>query len=359
MYVMKFRSNYLFLALPMLVFACNAPDEIGTLPPKEEVLDTIKYFTNPVYDVGPDPWVIERDDQYYVTYTTGRSLKLIRTDKMSQLRSNRSVERTVWTPPATGMNSDEIWAPELHYLDGAWYIYYAASDGRNENHRMWVVRTTSAEPLTGTWESLGELELPDDKWAIDGSPVDIGGQRYFAWSGWEGDVNVRQDIYLAKMDSPTRVSGPRVMLLRPREEWERNGTNPEVAEGPQFLAHEGKQFMFYSAGACWKDGYSIGAMVLTPGADPMDAASWSRLPQNPLLTSNPSGGAYGPGHNSFFKSPDGTEDWILYHANRNSGDGCADLRSIRMHRFTWSSDGLPQLGIPAATGQRIPVPSGE
>ncbi len=99
--------------------------------------------------------------------------------------------------------------------------------------------------------------------------------------------------------------------------------------------------------------------MLEEGGDPMTPADWSRLPDNPLLSSNPSGGAFGPGHNSFFTSPDGTEDWILYHANRNAGDGCGDLRSIRMQPFSWSDDGLPVLGTPTPAGQEIPVPAGE
>ncbi len=232
------------LLFTLLLGACSSTGTSDPPTAEEEPEQSTQLFANPMYDVGPDPWVTQVDSTYYVTYTTGRDLKLIRTRRMSQLGGDGALERTVWRPPATGMNSAEIWAPELHYLSGVWYIYYAASDGDNENHRMWVVSNASANPLTGTWTDEGELGLPEDKWAIDGSPVEIGGQLYFAWSGWAGDVNVRQDIYLAKMDSPVSVSGPRVMLLQPEEDWEKNGTDPEVTEGPQFLAHGGRQFMF-------------------------------------------------------------------------------------------------------------------
>jgi GH43 family beta-xylosidase len=353
---MFIRTGTFALLLCFLALNCNKT-EPTTAPEEEEV--AANTFTNPVFNVGPDPWVFQKDDNYYVTYTTGRNLKLIKTKKMSTLNSTAATSRVVWNPPASGMNSAEIWAPELHEINGTWYIYYAGSDGNNVNHRMWVVSNDSADPLIGTWTDEGEIELPDDKWAIDGSPVRIDGQWYFAWSGWEGDINVAQNIYLAKMDSPTEVSGERSLLIRPEADWETNGTNPTVTEGPQFITHEGRQFLFYSAGGCWRDGYSIGALVLETGTDPLVAANWSRLPSNPLFTSNRSGGAYGPGHNSFFKSPDGTEDWILYHANRNPGDGCGDLRSIRMQPFTWSAEGIPQLGTPAAVGQLLEVPAGE
>ncbi|WP_420458880.1 family 43 glycosylhydrolase [Neolewinella sp.] len=347
------------LLLCLSVFGCKEmrekTDTVVPSPPAEEV----GTFTNPVYRVGPDPWVFQQDSTYYVTYTTGRNITLIETTEMSGLNTNAASAKVIWLPPATGMNSKQIWAPEVHRIDGTWYVYYAASDGDNANHRMWVLSNDSDDPLTGAWEDRGELKLPDDKWAIDGSPVEIGDQRYFAWSGWEGDVNIRQNIYLAAMDSPTEVSGQRVRVLTPTDAWEKNGTDPEVTEGPQFLAHGDRMFMFYSAGGCWTDGYSIGALFLTLGEDPMDATNWSRLEANPLFTSNTSGGVFGPGHNSFFTSPDGTEDWILYHANPQSGQGCGDERSIRMQPFTWTADGLPDLGTPVALGQQLERPSGE
>ena len=148
-------------------------------------------------------------------------------------------------------------------------------------------------------------------------------------------------------------------MLTPEADWETNNSDPEVTEGPQFITHDGRTFMFYSAGACWKDGYSIGALALKEGSDPMNASNWSRLPANPLFVSNPAGRVFGPGHNSFFTSPDGTEDWILYHANPATGQGCGDARSIRMQPFDWSAAGLPELGTPVALGTNLPIPSGE
>jgi GH43 family beta-xylosidase len=68
-------------------------------------------------------------------------------------------------------------------------------------------------------------------------------------------------------------------------------------------------------------------------------------------------GVYGPGHNGFAKSPDGTEDWIIYHAKVDTGPNWN--RVIRMQRFTWRPDGSPDFGQPVASGVRLPVPSGE
>ncbi len=345
-----------FLVASLGILACEPSGENVTPTPGPPPEVT---FVNPVYQVGPDPWVFQAGATYYVTYTTGRNITLIETEKMSGLRTAAARSRVVWTPPASGMNSQQIWAPEIHRIDGTWYVYYAASDGNNANHRMWVLGNEDEDPLSANWEDRGELQLPDDKWAIDGSPVEINGQWYFAWSGWEGNTDVQQDIYLARMDSPTSVNGERLRLLQPEAGWEQNGTDPRVVEGPQFITHEGRVFMFYSAGGCWTDGYSLGALELSPSDDPMRADNWSRLEQNPLFTTNAAARAYGPGHNSFFTSPDGTESWILYHANPEAGQGCGDQRSMRIQPFEWSAAGRPVLGEPVALGKSLPVPAGE
>ena len=314
-------------------------------------------FKNPILNSGADPWVFKNGDEYLVTFTTGNNITLLRTNKMSNIKN--ATKKVVWTPPATGLNSKEIWAPELHKINNKWYVYYAASDGNNENHKMWVLENTSEDPFQGTWEDKGELKLPGDKWAIDGSPFEINGKLYFIWSGWEGDLNIRQDIYIAQMETPTKVIGERISLLKPKDAWETNSTNPQVTEGPQFLLKNGKAFLFYSAGGCWTDGYSIGAIWMESTANPMEIASWERMGTNPLFATNNTGNAFGPGHNSFFKSLNGDEDWILYHANPHPGQGCGGNRTMRMQKFTWDNNNFPILGIPETLNKDLIKPSGE
>jgi len=86
------------------------------------------------------------------------------------------------------------------------------------------------------------------------------------------------------------------------------------------------------------------------------ATNWTKT-SVPVFTKKP--GAFGPGHNAFFKSVSGTEDWILYHANLTSGLGCGDTRNPRIQKFTWNSNGTPNFGDPVATGVAIQRPAGE
>jgi len=319
----------------------------------------LKLFTNPILPTGPDPWVIFHNGLYYATHSTGNSLKLYRTASISEL--SKAESKIVWTPPATGMNSKEIWAPEIHRINHKWYLYYAADDGDNYHHRMWVLENENEDPFTESWFDKGELELPDDRWAIDGTIFDHNGSLYFLWSGWEGDVNVRQDIYIARMLNPWTPDKERVQLSKPELPWEIKGVSddlPTVNEGPQILKHGDKLFIVYSASGCWTDDYSLGMLEADAGADLLKATSWKKS-QQPVFTKSAEAKAFGTGHNSFFKSPDGTEDWIVYHANPEPGQGCKSYRSPRMQRFSWTPDGRPDFGVPVALGDSIAAPSGE
>jgi GH43 family beta-xylosidase len=312
-------------------------------------------FANPLLPSGPDPWVVQKDGWYYVTHTTGRDLRLYKTRNMSDLA--RAQVRTIWVPPSTGMNSKQLWAPEIHFLRGKWYFYYAADDGDNKNHRMWVLEN-EGDPFTDAWVDKGQLALPGDKWAIDGTAFEHNGQLYFLWSGWEGDTNVRQVIYLVRMSDPLTPDGDRILLSKPELPWEKQGGAPAINEGPEFLRHDDKVFIVYSASGCWTDDYALGLLSASSSSDITNPQSWTKF-QKPVLVKNPAAAAFGPGHNSFFTSPDGTEDWILYHANPGPGQGCGGKRSPRMQRFSWTADGFPDFGTPVSLDEQIDVPAGE
>lgn len=313
-------------------------------------------FTNPLLSTGPDPWVVQKDTTYYYTNTFGNRIAIYSTNKMSDL--NKAQLTTIWTPPATGAYSKNIWAPEMHYLQGKWYVYFAADDGNNANHRMYVLENSSSNPLSGTWDFKGKIADPLDKWAIDGSVFEYNSKLYFIWSGWEGDIDGRQDIYIARMTNPWTIEGNRVLISTPTFTWEKIGS-PSVNEGPEAIKNaNGILFLTYSASGCWTDDYSLGLLTLKNGGDPLIATDWTKT-TTPVFTKNPQNSAYAPGHNGFFKSRDGKEDWIIYHANSLAAQGCGNARNPRMQKFTWNTDGSPNFGQPVAVNTSIRKPSGE
>jgi GH43 family beta-xylosidase len=317
-------------------------------------------FVNPVLKSGPDPWVVYRDGFYYEMNTTAVNLTIRRARSVADLQ--QAERKIVWVPPPNTPYSAQIWAPELHFVRGKWYIYFAADSGKNETHRNWVLENASADPLAGEWVFKGQLTDKTNKWAIDPSVFEDGGRLYALWSGWPGDKNGKQDIYIAEMENPWTIKGKRVKLSAPHYRWEKVGTESPpyvgVNEGPEMLKHGGKLFLVYSASGCWTDQYALGVLMANAGSNVLNPKSWKKS-RHPVFTSNPEGQAYSPGHNSFFKSPDGKEDWIIYHANPAPGLGCKDQRSPRIQPFTWNTDGSPNFGQPVSLGQPIPRPSGE
>jgi GH43 family beta-xylosidase len=324
-------------------------------------------LTNPLLPSGPDPWVIVRDGTYYFMATNGHNLTIYKTRRLENLA--QAEHKVVWQPPAAGPDSHEIWAPELHFLRGRWYIYFAADAGKNPSHRLWVIENASPDPLQGEWTMKGKIVTPSDKWAIDGSVFESRGKLYLIWSGWEGDVNGVQSIYIARMKNPWTVTGKRVRISTPEYPWEKvgdvtwshDGSEPphiDVNEGPEALERDGKIFIIYSASACWTNSYALGLLTASRGSNLLRASSW-RKSAEPVFWQSPEAHAYATGHNSFFKSPDGTQDWILYHANTEPAQGCGPHRSPRAQPFQWRPDGTPDFGRPVPAGQPIPVPSGQ
>ncbi|RNI30080.1 glycosyl hydrolase family 43 [Rufibacter immobilis] len=355
------RNWLLLIGWVFLFTQCKGSDESNQGPVTPPTPDAATTFTNPLLISGPDPWVYQQGQTYYYTHTLGDRIGLIKTQAISQLKNERFT--TVWTPPATGPYSKNLWAPELHQLNGKWYIYFAADDGTQAsngadiNHRMYVLENEAADPTTGTWTLKGKIAPTTDRWAIDGSVFEHNGQMYFIWSGWQGsnDPGIQQ-IYIAKMTNPWTLEGDRVMLTRPTFDWEMNGL---VNEGPGVIKNAaGKVFLIYSASGCWTDSYALGRLTLRDNGNPMNPDDWIKAP-TPVLATNADNGAFGPGHNGFFKSPDGTEDWIIYHANPAPNLGCNNSRSPRIQKFTWRADGTPDFGQPVKVNTPVARPSGE
>lgn len=230
------------------------------------------------------------------------------------------------------------WAPELHFVEGHWYIYFTM--GAGAAHRMYVLQATTDDPQ-GDYEFKGKITDPTDKWAIDGTVLQLRGHLYFVWSGWEGDIDVQQNLYIAPMSNPWTISGERLLISSPSLTWEKSTREGlcQVNEGPQILQHNGRTFIVYSASHSVTDDYCLGMLTLV-GDDPLQPGSWEKSPL-PLFAKSST--VFGPGHASFVKARNG-DDWIVYHAARTSGAGWD--RQVMAQKFMWDESGMPVFGQP-------------
>jgi GH43 family beta-xylosidase len=270
-----------------------------------------------------------------------RSICIRRARTMSGIADDPGV--FVWHAPPKGGNCHAVWAPELHWINDRWFIYYAADDGENDNHRMWVLESETADPQ-GNYRCRGVLDTQG--WAIDGTVMQLeDGRLLFIWSGWPGTTNGQQNLYIAAMRDPVTLILPRVLLCAPDRPWERKAM--PICEGPQVLRRNGLTFLVYSASGSWTEHYCLGMLIHRSG-DFVNPALWEKC--GPVFQKTEQ--VWGVGHCSFVKSPCQTQDWILYHSKSKRKHGWDD-RDVHAKRFTWTAEGLPDFGAPTPRAARI------
>jgi GH43 family beta-xylosidase len=309
-------------------------------------------YENPIVGSGQDPWVIFYNDYYYLIQSQSGGLWITKSakDNLTDLALSGTTTK-VWTPPATGPDCTDLWAPELHQIDGHWIIYYAATtcDANNANHRMFALQSTTDDPM-GPYQDMGQVTDSNDRWAIDGTEFEYRGQAYFVWSGWPGTVDGQQNLYIAKMSDPFTLDGEGVLLSQPTYDWERQAM--PINEGPEAIVKDDTVYLTFSASGSWTDDYCLG-LLTGQGDDLLDPAVWTKTP-DPVFSKTAD--VFGPGHASFVSSPDGTQDWMVYHSALFSGAGWT--RVIDTQQFTWT-DGRPNFGTPVSPGTSQSVPSGQ
>ncbi len=275
---------------------------------------------SPIVLQRADPCVLRSGGQYYFTgsYPAYDRIVLRRADRLEDLQAADEV--TIWTKPETGAQSHLIWAPEIHRVNGAWYIYYAASPNSDAtvdapdaddtfNHRVFCLECTDEDPLTGTWTEKGQVDTGWESFALDATSFVLDGAQYFVWAQQDVEVKGHSNIYIARMENPWTLATEAVMLTKPEFDWEI--VTFWVNEGPSVLVKNGKVFLTYSASGTGIE-YAMGLLTADADADLLDAASWTKSP-DPVFTSDPSVGIYGPGHNSFTETPEG-DTVLVYHA---------------------------------------------
>lgn len=256
-----------------------------------------------------DPYIVKHNGKYYRCYTEdAASVSVACADTLEGLANAKG--KRVYIPEAGQEYSKELWAPELHVLDGKCYIYVACDDGKNENHRMYVLENRSSDP-TDEYTVHGKIADKTDKWAIDGTVFRIFDKHYFVWSGWEGDTNGCQNLYIAEMKNPFELSSERYLISTPEYDWEKFGASsdlPLINEGAFGFCMDGEYYLAYSASGSWCKDYCIAVLKLT-GKDPLNRRCWEKS-SAPVLSSNDL--LQGAGHCSVIDE-DG-EKVVFFHA---------------------------------------------
>jgi GH43 family beta-xylosidase len=314
-------------------------------------------FSNPLFP-SQDPYVTFWEGNYYYTDAGNNGIHVTKSPTLTGLSSAPPL--TVWTSPWVGPDGHaNLWGPEIHQVNGKWYIYFSADYQSNGRHRLYVLEggKNPLDPyqVANTGSARGQLVESTGKWAIDPDVfVGADNQLYLTWSCTNYDIGTTpQFLCLAPMADALHTAGPTVRISTPTESWETR--TAAVEEGPIGFVHNGVTYITFSGSASWTpNDYSVGVLT-NSGGNLLDPHSWVK--HGPILDHH--GAAYGPGSVVFAPSADGTELWSLYHAYDRLNCGTFACRSIRAQKIAWDANGLPLLGYPMNPTVKSWAPSGD
>lgn len=331
-------------------------------------------YKKPLIENRADPCIYKHTDGYY--YFTASYMDAAHNNNQSYqydriiLRRAATIEGladaeeiTVFTRPlVSGNQSPHVWAPEIHYINGKWYIYYTTTISSTDK---WAIRPhaleCSGDPMVKeNWVDKGQIkktnasDLAFNGFSLDHTVFEHNGELYMIWA----QNNPNSNLYIARMSDPLTISTNAVLLATPEYTWETQGY--KVNEGASVIKRNGKIFVAFSASGT-DSRYCMGLLTADADSDLLDPASWTKTPY-PVMASSRANGQFGPGHNSFTVSEDGVQDLLVYHARQketfisSSYEPLYDAgRHARVQRLYWNSDGTPNFGVPAADGEAAPM----
>lgn len=311
-------------------------------------------YNNPIVPERADPWVYKHTDGYY--YFTGsvpgyQSIELRRAKTLNDLEEAEKV--TVWRAHESGEMSELIWAPEIHFINGKWYIYFAAAPSvkpMNDifQHRMFVIECSDDNPLTNNWFEKGQIKTHINSFCLDATTFEHDNQLYYVWAQKDHAIPGNSNLYISEMENPWTLKGQATLLTIPEYDWEKIGFL--VNEGPAVLKRDGKIFITYSASAT-DENYAMGLLWADEESDLLDGYSWNKY-KEPVFKSSEDNNLFGPGHNSFTRSEDDQHDVIIFHARPEKNKKGDPLDNPNRHAnaqiFVFDENGFPLFGEPGS-----------
>lgn len=301
---------------------------------------------NPIAVQRADPQIHKHEDTGCYTFIASSpkfdQIELRQACRINDLKI--AEPKVIWRKNESGPLSQNIWAPELHEVDGDWYIHFAAGEKERPFYiRMFVLKNTHPDPMQGTWQNMGQIKTPVDSFSLDATTFEHKGKRYLIWAQQDAEATYNSALLMSEMDSPITITGKTITITKPELDWEVQGF--KVNEGAAVIKRHGRILVSYSASAT-DHRYAMGLLWADEDADLMDPQSWHKK-QEPILTTNGSVARFGPGHNSFVLADDGQTDLLIYHARDYKelrGTPLTDPnRHARARVITWDKDGFPVL----------------
>ena len=320
-------------------------------------------FQNPIAGYA-DPSIVYHDGYYYYTYAaTYKGNDALWMAKAANLCDIGKVEPIlIWSQATTGQGKEmtALWAPQLYFMDGRWYIYAAAQTDKDtatgHDRRfpyVWIGNET--DPM-GPYEYFGCMENLDPDVFMYLSPrvINHGGKWYMFMSGFyrPEDTNPHtQRMRVCLLETPTKMASKQIVISSPCYYYEFDPGDASqtkgIMEGPYpFYAPNGDLYLIFAAGHTRTDYYSTGIMRFngTQNDSLLDVALWEKFPE-PLQYTNLDNFVYSPGAMVVTTSPDGSKYYGVYHAKEYHLSAYT-MRRMHMQEIRFDETGFPVMDDP-------------
>ena len=293
----------------------------------------------------PDPTIIEFDDTFWASATSG--------EWSPQFPLFRSANLIDWTPSGSIFPSQpawaegSFWAPELVHdeLTNCFIVWYVA---KKRGGPLCIAVATAPSPA-GPYTDRGPLICEHDGSIDPCFARDEHGAPFLIWKEDGNSQQLPTPIWAQPLtEDLLHLTGRKTQLITNDQPWEEG-----VVEGPYILRHQQRFYMFYAGNSCcgqqckYAEGVARADHLLGP---------WEKYPGNPIIGSNDNWRC--PGHGTAVQTQghDGRpgQEYLLYHAYPSGGTIYVGREAV-LDQITWSApepDGKP--GWPSINAGRGP-----
>lgn len=279
-------------------------------------------------DIGVhDPTVVARPGGGYLLAHTGNNIALKTSTDRTAFRNAGAVfpNGASWTTTYTG-GSRNLWAPDLTYRDGRYWLYYSASTfGSN---RSAIFLATSTTGTSGSWTNQGlviESRTSDNFNAIDPNlVVDASGKWWLSFgSFWSGIKMVALNPSTGKRSDATVHSIA--------------GRNGGAIEAPEIARHGNYYYLWVSFDRCCQGAAStyrvmVGRSTSITGPY-LDRSGKAMTAGGGTQVLAGHGNIHGPGHQAVFTDTDA--DVLVYHYYANNGASLLGINLLGYDAAGW------------------------
>jgi arabinan endo-1,5-alpha-L-arabinosidase len=280
-----------------------------------------------------DPSMIKAGTSYLLFATGGgieQRASIDRTNFTPTLTAHAFAALPAWTAPYT--NGADLWAPDVSFNTGQYYLYFAASTFGSSNSAIGLA--TSATGNVGTWVDSGAAVVTSATCAgsnaIDPAFIsDASGNWWLAFGSFFNGINM---VQLDPSTGKPLGATPTCYSLA-----QRTGT---AIEGSTVYVHAGMYYLFASVDTCCQGVNSTYHIVVGRSSNPqgpyVDRGGIAMTQGGGTIVLATHGNIIGPGGQGIFSDTDG--DVLVYHYYDGNNGGTPTLG---INLLGWTTDGWP------------------